>query len=208
VIARPPVLLAATIIAWGCHAASDDVRADVRAYLQRMSGWAPIQAETARTLERILATEFVDEAEVGHQIADSRPRVVAHLQQVRAYVPRTDPVRRIHEAYIQAWERLLTGYDALEKGFATGEYSNLARGREAMTAWRDGMVGVARDLSELARRLGVDLEGAAETSASPASSYAAVQGMTSQRLTGASVCYVCWRVARAAHARRARSTTR
>ena len=132
------------------------LRTDVQTYMKRMASWGPIEAETARTLERILATEFVDEAEVGHQIADSRPRIQAHLAQVRAVTPKTDAVRHVHTLYLDAWDRLLRGYDAIEKGFATAEYSNLAQGREAMGAWRDGIMAVARELRELARRVGVD----------------------------------------------------
>ncbi len=67
---------------------------------QKMASWAPIEAETARTLERILATEFVDEAEVLRQIADSTPRVQRQLEEAERYEPRTAEVRRIHETYV------------------------------------------------------------------------------------------------------------
>gem|GEM_PF-1714125 len=139
-----------------CHPGAAAVRLDLQAYLQHMRLWAPVEAETARTLERILATQFVDEAEVRHQIADSRPRLRAHLERIRAYQPRTPPLQRIHARYVRAWQDLLSGYDAIEKGFTTGDYTNLARGREAMAAWRDGITGVAHDLRALADDLGVE----------------------------------------------------
>jgi hypothetical protein len=161
------IILLATCATLGCSSPSTAVRADLTAYLRLMATWGGIEAETARTLERILKTEFVDEAEVMHQIADSRPRIAAHLERIRADTPRTDPVRRIHAAYVATWERLLTGYDAIEKGFSTAEYGNLAHGREAMAAWRDGLVQVARDLRELAQRVGVDPGALQETSSGP-----------------------------------------
>ncbi len=153
---RAGVVLAVLAVLVGCRPGKAAVRLELRAYLQHMQDWAPVEGETARTLERILATQFVDEAEVRHQIADSRPRIRAHLARIREYRPRTPPVQRIHARYVHAWRRLLAGYDAIEAGFASGDYTRLARGREAMAAWRDGITEVARALRRLANELGVE----------------------------------------------------
>lgn len=156
------VFLAAAL---GCHAAPDAVRTDVRAYLARTRAWAPVDAEAARTIKRILDTQFVDEAEVRRQIADNRPRVVAHLAQLREYRPRSEDVRRVHQRYVAAWDRLLGAYDAIEQGFSTGDYTKLAQGREGMTAWEDGIVRVADELRQLADHYGIDPGAAIESRA-------------------------------------------
>jgi hypothetical protein len=117
-----------------------------------MTSWAPTEAETARSVERILETEFVDEAEVLRQIADSSPRVRRHLDEAARYEPRTAEVRRIHEAYTGAWRTLLDGYQSITAGFETGEQAKLAQGRDAMARWRDAIIGVARDLRDLRDR--------------------------------------------------------
>lgn len=141
------ILLLAAVGACGPPPAAK--RADVEAYLQRMAAWAPIEAETARSLERILETEFVDEAEVIRQIEDNVPRVRAHLQRVQEYVPQTEDVKAVHETYKLAWKRLLTGYERIETGFRSGEYSLLAEGRDALAEWRQGLLATARKLSSL-----------------------------------------------------------
>jgi len=141
------VLLAA------CSTPPAALRADTLAYLQKMASWAPTEAETARTLERILATEFVDQAEVLRQIADSTPRVQRQLREAEQYEPRTREVRRINETYTQAWRTLLDGYQAITAGFESGQQAKLAQGREAMARWRDGILAVARDLRALRDRL-------------------------------------------------------
>jgi len=151
--------------ALGCHAPPDVTRTELRAYLARSERWAPVEAEAARTIERILRTEFVDEAEIRRQIADSRPRVLEHLQGLRAYTPQSDEVRRVHARYIEAWQKLLDGYQAIEEGFTTGDYTKLARGREGMMAWRDGIVSVAQELRQLRDDYGVEVGGAVESSA-------------------------------------------
>lgn len=156
------VLLAAGL-ALGCGPPPGVVRSDVQAYLARTQTWAPVEAETARTLERILRTEFVDEAEVERQIADSRPRILAHLGRVRDYAPRSEPVRKIHTRYQAAWHELLAGYDAIEDGFRSGDHTKLARGREAMAAWRAGILRVARDVRDLMQRFDVQAGGATES---------------------------------------------
>jgi hypothetical protein len=140
-------------------------RIDLRAYLARTQSWAPVEAETARTIDRILKTQFVDEAEVRRQIADSRPRVLAHLQALRSYQPRSKEVAAVHARYVEAWERLLGGYDAIEQGFSSGDYTKLARGREAMEAWREAMVAVARQLRELMQHFDVEASGPVESRA-------------------------------------------
>jgi hypothetical protein len=152
-----------SVAVFGCAATEPALRVDLQAYVQRTKSWAPAEAETARTLDRILQTQFVDEAEVLRQIAESRPRAISHLQNARAFVPRSDPVQRIHERYIEAWEMLLRGYDAIEEGFATGDFTSLARGRQAIAAWREGIVGVARDLRELVQRFGIETQDAIES---------------------------------------------
>ena len=139
-----------------CRASTGEVRIDVMGYLERAKAWAPIEAETAATVDRIFRTQFVDEAEVNRQIADSKPRVERHLGQVREYKPRSEEVERIHREYVKAWERLLAGYEAIETGFASGDYIKLAAGREGLEAWRGGIVWVADELRDLAARMNVD----------------------------------------------------
>src|SRR5262249_57066637 len=77
-----------------CSTPPAALRADTLAYLQKMASWAPVEAETARTLERIMATQFVDEAEVRRQIAESAPRGQRQLETATAYEPRTAGGRR------------------------------------------------------------------------------------------------------------------
>jgi len=141
----------------GCSTPPAALRADTLAYLQKMSSWAPVEAETARTLERIMATQFVDEAELRRQIAESAPRVQRQLETATAYEPRTAEVRRIHGEYTKAWRTLLDGYGAITTGLDHGEQAKIADGREAMLRWRDTIVDVARDLRALRDRVGVDM---------------------------------------------------
>ena len=149
-------LLLALVAVWACGSSTGEVRIDVLGYLERAKAWAPIESETKATIDRIFRTQFVDEAEVNRQIADSRPRVERHLGQVREYKPRSDEVERIHREYVRAWEKLLAGYDAIETGFASGDYTKLAAGREGLDAWRGGIVWVADELRDLAHQLNVD----------------------------------------------------
>ena len=155
--------LALALFALGCGGPPGAVRADVQSYLGRMKSWAPVEAETERTIERILRTQFVDEAEVLRQIRDDRPRALAHLERVRAYAPRSKDVQQIHARYVAAWEGLLAGYDAIEQGFTTGDYTKLARGREAMERWREAIADVARQLRDLMEHFGVEPGGAVES---------------------------------------------
>lgn len=155
--------LAASVVACGAPPAA--LRVDVQAYVERSRSWAPIEAETAQTLDRILQTQFVDEAEVLRQIAESRPRIVSHLDAARVFEARSEPVRDIHRRYIQTWELLLRGYEATERGFSSGDFSQLARGREAIAAWRDGIVTVAQELREIMKRVGADAGGSPEATA-------------------------------------------
>jgi uncharacterized membrane protein YccC len=152
-----------TLLALGCGMPQATVATDVRAYLERSRQWASRESEAERTIERILRTEFVDEAEVRRQIADNRPRSQAHLEQIRAYQPRSEPVMRLHERYVAAWQTLLAGFDAIEAGFKSGDYTQLARGREAIMAWRGGILRVASDLRRMVRRYGLQPAGAVES---------------------------------------------
>ena len=139
-----------------CATPPATLRADTLAYLQKMSSWAPTEAETARTLERILATEFVDQAEVLRQIADSTPRVKRQLSEAEAYQPRTSEVRRIHVVYTGAWRSLLDAYGSIAGGFETGNQTKLAEGRDGLARWRDAIMRVARELRDLRDQTGAD----------------------------------------------------
>src|SRR5262245_16968707 len=56
-------------VAAACGKTPGMERADVVSYLERTRAWAPVEAETAQVLDRIIATQFVDEAEVNREIA-------------------------------------------------------------------------------------------------------------------------------------------
>ena len=155
--------LAIVVLLSACGTPSSLVRTDLQAYVDRIQTWAPVEGETQRTIARILRTQFVDEAEVLRQIADCRPRVLAHLERVRAYSPRSPALEQIHTRYVAAWEGLLSGFDAIEGGFATGDYTKLAIGRRAMEMWQASIVRVADDLRDLMQEFGVAARGTTES---------------------------------------------
>jgi hypothetical protein len=157
------LLLALGALAAACGVSPDTTRIDLRAYLARTRAWAPVEAEANRTITRILATQFVDEAEIRRQIADSRPRILTHLEQVRGYTPRSKDIARIHARYVAAWETLLGGYEAIEQGFSSGDYTKLARGREAMEAWRREIQAMAAELRDLMEHFGIEGVGTLES---------------------------------------------
>jgi hypothetical protein len=163
VTAIPRGLLVLAALVLGCQGSPTATRTELGAYLARSKGWAPVEAETARTIQRILQTQFVDEPEIRRQIADSRPRLLAHVDRLRAYSPVSKEVARVHGRYLAAWETLLSGSDAIEQGFSSGDYTKLARGREAMEAWRSEIVSVADELRELMQHFGVEADGAVES---------------------------------------------
>ena len=151
------------VLVAGCGVSPDTTRVELRGYLARTRNWAPVEAEANRAIKRILATQFVDEAEIRRQIVDSRPRILTHLEHLRGYAPRSKDIACIHARYIAAWETLLGGYDAIEEGFSSGDYAKLARGREAMEAWRREIEAVARELRELMEHFGIERPGALES---------------------------------------------
>lgn len=150
------------LLALGCGTPQSTVATDVRAYLERSKEWAPRESEAERTIQRILRTEFVDEADVRRQIADSRPRLQVHLEQVRAYQARSEAVARLHERYVAAWQTLLAGFDDIGTGFDSSDQVRLARGREEIMAWRRGIVRVASELREMLHRYHIQPTAAAD----------------------------------------------
>ncbi len=149
----PIALAIATAVA--CTPAGQTARADVTLYLQRANDWAPVEAETARTIDRILATQFVDEAEVRRQIVADTPRVRAHLVRIATIHPTSPELRDIHARYVDTWRRLAAGYETLLRGLDTGHVPDIAAGRAALEAWRAGIVAVARDLRHLRDDVGL-----------------------------------------------------
>ncbi len=164
-MSRTPFVVVVMMVVAGCARQPALTRTDVDAYLRRTEDWAPVEAETAQTIERILRTQFVDEAEVRRQIAQSRPRIAEHLERVRTYTPRSAELATVHRRYVAAWDALLAGYDAIEQGFSSGDYSLLARGRNGMAEWRQELIQVAGELRTLRQSVGADGEGITESRA-------------------------------------------
>jgi hypothetical protein len=148
-----PLVLAA--IGAGCKPHDGALRADLTLYLQRSADWAPVEAETARTIDRILATQFVDDAEVRRQVTADMPRVEAHLARVEAVQPTSPELRDIHRRYVENWRRLAAGYRNLLNGINTGHVPDIAAGRSALEAWRAGILDTARALRRLQADLGM-----------------------------------------------------
>jgi len=153
---RRSVAVAAALTIVACTPSDTSVAADVQRYLAQVQTWAAAEAEAARVIERILATQFVDEAEVRRQIADARPRITAHAARAREYLPRTSTVERIHARYVAAWEELLEAFENIERGFDSGDYTLLARGREGMARWKEGVLIVARDVRRLVEKYDIE----------------------------------------------------
>ena len=144
-------------LAPSCSSPPAALRADVEAYLRRVNDWAPTEAETARTIDRILATQFVDEAEVRRQVTADAPRAKQQVDRLSAYQPRTPDVRDIHQRYVEAWRDLVTGYANIEAGIDAADAAKLSAGRRALEHWRSAVVETASSLRDLLQRTGATL---------------------------------------------------
>lgn len=137
-----------------CSPAGEPLRSDTTRYLQLMEQWAPAQAEAARSIDRILASHFVDESEVRHQIDELQERVSSHLARARAYEPATLAVKRVHSRYLFAWEQLSSGCTSVIHGFDLGDTAAIASGRKAIELWVQVLPEIARELRALAAEAG------------------------------------------------------
>ena len=124
-------------------------RAEFDEYLRHEQNWAPVEAETARTIERILATQFVDEAEVRRQVDADLPRVALHIGRLSAVHPVSPELALIHAEYVTLWKNLADGYRQIEQGLDGGVISDVAAGRASLDAWRQGIIATARALRGL-----------------------------------------------------------
>jgi hypothetical protein len=122
---------------------------DIALYMQTLGDWAPQEAEVARAVRRILDTEFVDEAEVRRQLAESLPRLEAQLALMRAYRPQGDALQAVHEDYVEAWAVLRRGYSDITAGLDAGDQAALGRGRRALLAWRAALPETAKRIRAL-----------------------------------------------------------
>ena len=147
-----PCLIALLVVLLACATSPDTRRADLVAYLHQLRDWAPQDAEAAATVRRLLDSQFADESEVRHQIADSRPEVAAQLERAREYQPRTTELEAIHRRYRDAWATLLRAYDEIGHGLDRGDQAALSAGRRDLLAWRRAITAVAADVGELADR--------------------------------------------------------
>jgi hypothetical protein len=142
-------LLLASLAAACGHSPGSVTQRDIARYLQQLGEWAPQEAEIARAVRRILATQFVDEAEVRHQMAESLPRIESQLTLMRAYNPHAAELEDIHQAYVAAWDGLRRGYADIATGLDTGDQAAIGRGRRRLVGWRQAIPDMARHLREL-----------------------------------------------------------
>jgi hypothetical protein len=133
----------------GCTSSPVSERHAVEEYVTRLQAWSPVEGEIGAAIDRIVATHFVDEAEVRRQIAESRSRLRAHMVDIRTYRPRTDAIRRLHAEYTMAWGRLMRTYLQIETGLEQGDQRALADGRQGLLRWRRDLRGIADHLRRL-----------------------------------------------------------
>ena len=143
------------LVLGACGAPPQAERSDLQAYLRQVEQWGAVEGDTARTIERILDTQFVDEAAVYREIADSRVRIGPHLENLELAIPQTRRIRRIHTHYVGTWQRLLNTYRALEQGLREADQALVAEGRAGLLAWRRGLRGVADELRTAANDAGL-----------------------------------------------------
>ena len=147
----PPIVCLCALLLAANSCTQDDhlLRSEVTRYLQLETEWAPIEAETARTIDRILATQFVDESEVRRQVAADSPRINAHLSRIAAYNFRSPEVAALHGQYMASWRDLLEGYRRIDQGIHVASASDISMGRRALESWRRSILDVARELRRL-----------------------------------------------------------
>jgi len=150
------VFVSCVLLAAGCSSDAEGTRVELVEFLRVLNAWAPADGAAAGAIERVLATQFVDDAEVRHQVTELSARVSAHLAKVAAYHPRSPEVAALYTRYRGAWEQLSGGCAEIEAGLDQGVPERLAGGREALEAWADSLASMARDTRRLAERVGVD----------------------------------------------------
>ena len=148
-----PALALIFLAACGTNPAAE--RTDLESYMRHVRAWARVEAEAGQAIDRILATQFVDDDEVRRQIAESRMRVQTHVLELRSPLPSTTAVGRVHKQYVETWQELLKAYDQIELGLDRGDQVALARGRAGLLEWRRDLRSVATELRALVDRYGL-----------------------------------------------------
>ena len=148
---EPSIVCLCALLLAAISCTQDDhlLRSEVTSYLHLETEWAPVEAETARTIDRILATQFVDESEVRRQVAADSPRITAHLIRIAAYNFRSPDVAALHAQYVVSWRHLLEGYRKIDQGIHAASAPDIAMGRRALEGWRRSILDVARELRRL-----------------------------------------------------------
>lgn len=142
------VVLLLLTIATSCSQERDHAQA-FQQHMNELAAWAPVEAETARSIQRILASQFVDEAAVRQEIAQAVPRIEAHLARIGPITPDDPDLRKIHERYRRAWHDILEGLQNIPAALDRADAQALASSRSAITAWRESMIEIANDLRRL-----------------------------------------------------------
>jgi hypothetical protein len=132
---------------WFACTAEDPSPDQVRVYLEAAQTWAPVEAETERTIRRIFASQFVDVALVRREVSDCLQRLETHLGRVADWQTDSPELRRIHARYVLAWQNLRNGLQRLDHGISDGDTSDLAAGRRSMEEWRAALVDVAQSIA-------------------------------------------------------------
>jgi len=139
------------VLLGACTSPSEQpTRHELSAYMEQLGQWAPQEAEVGRAVQRVLDTEFADEAEVRRQIAESVPRVDAQVALLRAYQPSSRALKDVHAGYVRAWETLRAGYADIVEGLDRADQATLGRGRQELLAWRRALPDTATRLREIA----------------------------------------------------------
>lgn len=117
--------------------------------MQQVTSWAPVEAETARSIQRIFATQFVDEAAVRQEVSQTLPRIKSHLDRIASVAPSDSDLRDIHLRYQLAWRQLQDALIGLPDAIGRNDAGALAASRASMTAWGQAMMDIAADLRRI-----------------------------------------------------------
>lgn len=149
---RQFVTLLLIVVAFGQAAscASDSDRSKAfQGYMQQVTSWAPVEAETARSIQRIFASQFVDEAAVRQEVSQTLPRIKNHLDRIESVAPADSQLREINLRYRLAWQQLQEALIGLPDAIGHSDAAALAASRASMTAWGQSMLDIAADLRRI-----------------------------------------------------------
>lgn len=135
-----------------------DIKEDLTRYMEQARKWAIAEEQINNAVIAVRRTQFVDDNQTINILKPVVGIAQEYVQQLDSYHPSSQPLRNVHQEYIEAWRAHYLAIAAIIDAVEKKDYIQLAKVNKDLFAAQRSVSDALEDLARLLQNAGLRME--------------------------------------------------